>query len=116
MNEQNPTFTEQKPMLIKIVLVAAAVLVVLAIFVCMRPTDFRITREIVVAGPPSAAFAQVNDFHKWDAWSPWAKLDPACKNTYEGSPSGAGAIFSWSGNNKVGQGRMTILESRPNEL
>jgi len=27
---------------------------------------------------------QVNDFHQWDAWSPWAKLDPDAKITFEG--------------------------------
>ena len=29
------------------------------------------------AAQPAAVFDQVNDFHKWDAWSPWAKLDRA---------------------------------------
>src|SRR5207248_2982956 len=61
-------------------------------------------------------FAQVNDFHNWEAWSPWAKLDPAVKNTFEGPPSGTGAVFKWSGNDKVGEGSMTITDSRPNEL
>ena len=26
-------------------------------------------------------FDQVNDFHNWEAWSPWAKLDPAVRNS-----------------------------------
>ena len=30
--------------------------------------------------------------------------------------AGTGAIFAWSGNDKVGEGRMTIVESRPAEL
>src|SRR5262249_23304496 len=58
----------------------------------------------------------VNDFHNWEPWSLWAKLDPACKNTFEGAPAGKDAVFTWSGNDKVGEGRMTILESRPHEL
>jgi hypothetical protein len=57
----------------------------------------------------------VNEFAKWEAWSPWAKLDPACKNTFEGPSAGTGAVFAWSGNDEVGEGRMTILESKPNE-
>ena len=44
------------------------------------------------------------------------KLDPAAKNTFQGPESGVGAIFSWAGNNEVGEGKMTITESRPNEL
>jgi len=61
-------------------------------------------------------FAQVNDFHKWDAWSPWAKLDPNMKQNYEGAPAGTGAMYSWTGNDQVGQGRMTITDSKPSEL
>jgi hypothetical protein len=57
----------------------------------------------------------VNDLRNWDAWSPWAKLDPDAKFTYEGPAAGVGAAFSWSGNRKVGAGRMAITESRPNE-
>src|SRR6185295_17806428 len=64
----------------------------------------------------AVAFEQVNDFHKWDAWSPWAKLDPACKNSFDGASAGKGAIFAWDGNKKVGAGRMTITDSQPNNL
>jgi len=106
--------------LLKILLgVAAAgalVVVVLALIVAMQPSEFRIERSAVIAAPAPAVFAQVDDFHNWEAWSPWAKLDPAAKNWFEGAPSGKGAAFSWAGNNKVGEGRMTITESRPNEL
>jgi hypothetical protein len=60
-------------------------------------------------------FALVNDFHKWMAWSPWEGIDPALKRTYEGPPAGTGTIYSWSGNNKVGEGRMTLTESHPGD-
>lgn len=69
-----------------------------------------------MAAPSPAVFAQVNDFHKWEAWNPWGKIDPAMKQTYEGAPAGTGAIYTWSGKNEVGQGRMTITDSRPSEL
>src|SRR5207244_1241369 len=59
--------------------------------------------------------AEVNDLRRWEAWSPWAKIDPAMKRTYDGPPAGAGAVSEWSGNNKVGAGRMTITDSRPHE-
>jgi hypothetical protein len=69
-----------------------------------------------MSAPATAPFAQVNDFHNWDGWSPWAKLDPTMKQTYEGAPAGTGAIYTWVGNKQVGEGRMTITESRPNEF
>ncbi len=58
----------------------------------------------------------MNDFHKWEAWNPWGKIDPAMKQTYEGAPAGTGAIYTWIGNKEVGEGRMTIIESRPSDL
>ena len=103
-------------MLIKILIGLAVLVVLLVVVVAVQPSDFRITRTATVAAPPSAVFAQVNDFHKWEAWSPWAKLDPAARNTFDGAPAGTGASFAWAGNSKVGEGRMTITESRPNEL
>ncbi len=94
----------------------AVLLLLLVLLISMRPNEFRITRSELMAAPQAKVFEQVNDFHKWDDWSPWAKLDPTCKNTFEGAPSGKGAGFSWDGNSKVGAGRMTITESRPNDL
>ncbi|HYV36065.1 MAG TPA: SRPBCC family protein [Gemmataceae bacterium] len=94
----------------------AIIVLVFVVVVAMRPAEFRIARSASVSAPPSVAFAQVNDFHNWDAWSPWAKLDPAAKNTFDGAPAGTGAIFSWDGNSKVGAGRMTMTESRPSDL
>src|SRR5690348_3086878 len=96
--------------------VLAALLAGFAIFVATRPSDFRVQRSATIAAPAAVVFEQVNDFHNWDAWSPWAKLDPAAKNTFEGAPAGAGAVFAWSGNDKIGAGRMTLTESKPNEL
>jgi hypothetical protein len=66
--------------------------------------------------PAPTVFAQVNELRKWKAWSPWAKKDPNAKESYEGPAAGTGAIMSWAGNNEVGEGRMTIVESRPAEL
>jgi uncharacterized protein YndB with AHSA1/START domain len=100
----------------RILVVLVVIVGVLAVVVARRPSEFRVERTAVITAPPSAVFAQVNDFHKWDAWNPWAKLDPAVKQAYEGAPAGAGAVYTWSGNRHVGEGRMTIVESRPNEL
>ncbi len=101
-----------KKLLIALVLLVAAFVVVAA----LQPADFRITRSATIAAPVATVFEQFNDYHRWNAWSPWAKLDPNAKNTFEGPPSGVGASFAWSGNNEVGEGRMTTIESRPNEL
>jgi uncharacterized protein YndB with AHSA1/START domain len=100
----------------KILIVVLLLVVVLVVVVAVQPPQFRIERTTTVRAPAADVFAQVNDLHKWEAWSPWAKLDPAMKQTYDGPPAGTGATSSWSGNKEVGEGRMTITDSRPNEL
>ena len=100
-------------MLEPILAAIAAIMVLIIVVVVLRRSDFCITRSATISADVPAAFAQVNDFHHWQAWSPWAHLDPAIKNIYEGAPAGTGAIFTWIGNSKAGEGTMTILESRP---
>ncbi|MEK1940501.1 MAG: SRPBCC family protein [Pseudomonas sp.] len=100
--------------LILIVLVVAVV--VLLLVVSRQPDTFRVERSRRIAAPLPVVFAQVNDYHLWQQWSPWAKLDPDMQVTYSGPSSGVGATQSWVGNNQVGQGSSTIVESRPDEF
>ena len=100
---------------LRILVGAVVALAALAAVVATRPSEYRVARATTIAAPPAAVFAQINDFHKWEAWNPWGKMDPGMKQSYEGEPVGVGAVYRWSGNNEVGEGRMTIVESRPNE-
>jgi hypothetical protein len=100
----------------KTLIVLLILIVGFVIVVALQPADFRVERSATIAAPASDVFAQVNDFHKWSAWSPWEKLDPGMQRTFEGPPSGAGATYAWKGNKEVGEGRMTITQSKPNEL
>ena len=103
-------------MLKKTLIALAVIVVVFVAIVAMQPSEFRVARKTTIAAPVQAVFAQVNDFQKWRAWSPYDKLDPAMKKTYDGPPAGTGASYSWVGNSHAGEGRATITESRPNEL
>jgi hypothetical protein len=103
--------------MLKIILISLAVIVIVfVVIVALQPSEFQVARSTTTSAPPAEVFAQVNDFHKWEAWNPWGKIDPAMKQTYEGAPAGIGAIYTWAGNNEVGEGRMTITESRPSDL
>ena len=94
----------------------AAVVVIFLIVVALQPVRLSVERSATMRAPAPAAFAQVNDFQNWRAWSPWEKVDPALKRQYEGPKAGTGAVYAWQGNKDVGEGRMTITESRPAEL
>jgi hypothetical protein len=103
--------------MLKKVLIALVVLVAaFAGYVALQPSEFHVERGATIAAPAADVFGHVNDLHKWEAWSPWAKLDPAAKVGYEGAAAGNGAAFTWSGNDNIGEGRMTVTESRPNDL
>jgi len=99
-----------------ILLVLGIIIVVLGVIVAMQPGEFRVARSAIMSAPPQAVFAQVDDLRKWEAWNPWQKVDPAMKITFTGPPTGPGASYSWVGNKDVGEGRLTITESRPNDL
>lgn len=97
----------------KVAIVLGLLVVGLVAVIAMRPDSFHVERSTTVTAPPAAAFGLVNDFHQWEKWSPWEHLDPAMKKTYEGPPAGTGAVYFWTGNDKVGEGRMTITDSQP---
>jgi uncharacterized protein YndB with AHSA1/START domain len=85
--------------------------VLLILFVATRPPSFHVERSTTIATPPESTFARVNDPHAWVTWSPYEKKDPQMKRTYEGPRTGTGSVYAWDGNNQVGAGRMTIVQS-----
>jgi hypothetical protein len=101
-------------MLKKIGLAVLGVVVVFLVVVAVQPAEFQVQRSATLAAPADIAFAQVNDFHAWNDWSPWSKRDPNMKTSFEGPSAGTGASYGWVGNREVGEGRMTITDSKPN--
>jgi hypothetical protein len=99
----------------KILLALGAIIVVFLVIVALQPSEYRVARTTTISADAADVFPLVNDFHNWDSWSPWAKLDPAMKTAYTGPPAGVGSVYTWAGNSKAGEGRMTIEESQPNQ-
>jgi len=102
-------------MLKKILIGLAIVIVIFLIVVAMQPANYSVTRSLTIAATPEVVFPHVNELQKWAPWNPWEKLDPNMKLTYEGPEAGVGASYSWVGNSEVGEGKMTITGSKPNE-
>ncbi|HZF20216.1 MAG TPA: SRPBCC family protein [Burkholderiales bacterium] len=97
----------------KIAIVVAVLIAALLVFAATKPDTFRVQRAASIKAPPEKVFALLNDFQRWEAWSPWEKKDPAMKRTFSVVTSGKGAQYAWEGNKEVGQGRMEIAESVP---
>lgn len=96
-----------------IALVVIAVIAIVLVFAAFRPDSFRYERSIRIKASPEKIYAFLDDFHRWTAWSPWEKKDPAMQRQFGGSASGKGATYAWQGNKDVGEGRMEIVESAP---
>ena len=62
----------EKFTMLKTILIALAVIVI--VFRRSRrhaaEPEFRVARSTTIAAPPTAVFAQVNDFHKWASMEP----------------------------------------------
>jgi len=103
----------------KVLLVGGGSLLTLVVILCavvaLQPSEFSISRFSTIAAPLPLLFEQVNTLKNWEAWSPWAKLDPNMKMIYSGPEAGTGATYTWEGNANVGAGKLTIIESKPNE-
>jgi len=100
-------------MIKKIAIVIALLIAGILGFAATKPDTFRVQRAASIKASPEKVFALINDFKRWDAWSPWEKKDPAMKRTWGAVTSGKGAKYGWDGNSEVGQGSMEITESVP---
>lgn len=95
-------------------LVTAVLLFVAVAFVL--PSKYQVSREIQIDRPPAQVYQLLNSFERFNAWSPWAKLDPNAKYQHEGPQVGIGAKHSWVGNSDVGSGSQEIIASTPEQL
>jgi hypothetical protein len=101
-------------MLKKIILVLVVVVGLLLAVIAMQPAAFVIERFALVKAPADVVYGHVAELRAWEAWSPWAKMDPQMKSTYAGPAAGVGASTSWDGP-QAGTGRMTITATEPGE-
>jgi hypothetical protein len=93
--------------MVKVLTVLGVLTLGLAAYVWTRPGTFHVQRSVTIAAPPSAVAAQLDDFRRWSAWSPWERRDPSMRKTYTEDS------YRWAGNREVGSGSMTFLERTP---
>lgn len=91
-----------------------AIVVILLGLILMQPAKGHVEKSVVINAPASAIFPHLNNLEKFVAWSPWSKMDPAAKNTFEEPVAGVGAKMQWDGP-ETGKGSQWISESVENE-
>ena len=84
-------------------IVVVPVLAGVLLFAATRADTFRVERTTGIKAPADRIYPLINDFHRWETWSPFEKLDPAMKKSYSGPASGRGAVYEWEGNSKAGR-------------
>lgn len=67
-----------------------------------------VERRGVIGAPLEQVYAAIVDLRRWQHWSPWEGRDPDMERSYSGADAGVGAVYAWSGNREVGEGRMEI--------
>jgi hypothetical protein len=100
---------------IVIYVLIASIAIVLGL-AAAKPDSFQVQRSASMQAPPEKVVGLIDDFHNWGSWSPWEKLDPAMNKTFSGASSGKGSVYAWEGNNKVGAGRMEILDATASQV
>lgn len=80
------------------------------------PDKVQVSRSITIDRPAKMVFKTVNSMHTFNAWSPWADIDPNATYEFTGPAKSVGSKMAWQGNDEVGSGRQTIIESTPNSL
>ncbi|MFD0988174.1 SRPBCC family protein [Methyloligella solikamskensis] len=97
-----------------LIVLAVGITAVLA-YAATKPDSFRYERSTVIAAEPEAIFPYLNDFKLGQKWSPFEDLDPDMERDISEQTSGEGATYVWNGDSNVGEGKLAIVDSVPNE-
>ncbi len=90
-----------------ILLAIAVILGIAAVGIYFLPDHYNVSSSVEISRPSDVVYAQVSDFNKWAAWSPYQEMDPKAAHIVEGTASSPGHKLSWDGK-KSGAGNMTI--------
>jgi hypothetical protein len=88
--------------------VLLVVILGLVVAASVQPTEYRVERTRVVNATPNLILPQLEELRRWTEWNPWMERDPQSRLEYSEPSSGAGAWYTWDGNDEVGEGKMTI--------
>jgi hypothetical protein len=83
----------------------------LLIYSATFPDTFQVQRTQRISASPDKIFPLINNMQSMNTWNPFSEADPEIKITYSGPQSGKGARYEWTGNSKVGQGSIEIIDA-----
>ncbi|MCH9650773.1 MAG: SRPBCC family protein [Deltaproteobacteria bacterium] len=101
-------------MLKKLFVGLLALIAILVVVGFLLPDDFHLERSVTIDAPACTIFAQLDNFHRFNAWSPWADIDPNAQYSISGTPKSVGHKMSWASEDRnVGTGSQEITALEP---
>jgi len=98
-------------------IILAALVVIVVILGFIAPKEFKVERSIVIpTDNKEVIFKNLTHWNEFLKWNPWSAMDPNQKLTFTGEDGTVGSGYSWEGNKDVGQGSMTIIALKENEM
>ncbi len=99
----------------KKILIGLGVVLALVLLVgFLLPAKMEVSKSIRINAPAGYVFEEINDLKRNSNWSYWNSLYEQMTVTYGSVSAGLGAVSEWDGP-ESGKGKMTIVESIPNQ-
>lgn len=95
-------------------LVLLGLLLIMALAGYSLPKKSQVQRSILINAPSKDIYKTICSFESFKIWNPWSVKDPNIIVEIQGE--GIGSYYKWKGNNKVRQGKLTIIELKENEV
>jgi hypothetical protein len=99
-------------MLKKILIGLVVIIVILVVVGFLLPTEYEVSRYIMIDAKPSKIHDHVGDLNRWDDWMPWKETDPSIVVTFGKKTTGVGASQTWTGKDGTGEIVFTSSDSK----
>jgi uncharacterized protein YxeA len=96
-------------MLKKILIGLVVIIVILVVVGFLLPTEYEVSRYIMIDAKPSKIHDHVGDLRSWEEWQTWKDEDPSIEITFGKKTTGVGARQTWTG--KEGEGELVFTSS-----
>ena len=99
--------------ILKIVgMILGAIVVLFLVVTLFLPPVMSVETTGDINNTPTVIYAQLNDVHNFNNWSPFFEKDSSTKFQFDGPERGPGAIYVWlNAGQKISKGRLEITRS-----
>jgi hypothetical protein len=96
----------------RIVLWLLIVIVAVSLLAQLLPSDWKVSRSIVINVPAAAVYPYIENPREWAKWNSFTLEDPSTRHAYSGPAAGVSAEDDWT-SKKFGSGHAKITQADP---